>query len=345
MKNLILTLMIVGFLVGCGGGGGSSDNNDRKNESDNKEKNLNGVKYPESFRSIDNFPLSTFFVKDRSADILFLPIITRNINGQGLNIIELAEKSNLRRSHCEKGSTGETGLVYNNDMNSPSYQSGSGSFNFRTSSGVSYESIQFPDKSCIYSDFFHGYISYDIQTEYDTNKNYEISSNITATLGTSSEAFLINLEGDGYLDGSIGYSGSFVSTTNKNTIEISAPYMEVFKVITDISEPYQIGAFDKRDNTYFKNYIFKSKTVGDGVNKSIEISTSYQANFSYQSQDFILFYKDIQTRKGKKLSFSTEYELQIPNDLSKTVKATVNLNGGEMIITFTKDGQTEKKVI
>jgi len=58
---------------------------------------------------------------------------------------------------------------------------------------------------------------------------------------------------------------------------------------------------------------------------------------------FYFGYSGITNRNGSNFTGSREYELQVPNDPSKTVKITYDTSSG--ILTFTKNGKSDSEKI
>jgi len=348
VKNIILALTVVGFLVGCGGGGDNPSSDDSGNGgSPEGDQNSHSQSLIDSL-NIDNFA-SEMMPIDQPYELS--PILIRYINNmQGLVALEIAKNAGAVRSHCEKGITGELGLVHDSDFSSPKHGSGSGSFTFVASSGVMFEYVAQPDETCSYSDFFDGYISYDVDILNGDNHT-EISSNMSATLGSLNGPFLINLTTGGHLQGATGYRGDFQSKSDATTLEISLSFMEMFTVKTDISEPYAIGTYEKIDHIYYKNYLYKSTSTGEGSEESTTISQSHEAEFEYKNRSYkLLFSGNTLTQQGGSISkIVGNFELQDISEPTKTAKGTTtldrNADGIQYTYTFTKDGKTETKTI
>ncbi len=357
MKKTVLALVVAGFLVGCGGGGGdnpapSADGGDSSSQQQgdsqhsNSEQNSDSFAYPSTmFDSMEGvFTKSPIHKLDEARlNLLGLPILVEADGSvQGALALAIAEKAGVvQRSHCEKGSTGELGLTYEDDINSPNHGSGSGSFTFVASSGVMVEYVSEPDESCSYGNFFHGYLSYDVKNF--TDDSYE-KSDISGTLGTSNGYYFTNDSSGGYLHGANAYQGSFESKSifdkkeNISTIEVSTSFMEVFTANSNAAQ-YTMGAYEKRDNVLFKNFYFKSIT--DNEKDIINVTNNYEAHFSYKNQDFIL------SRKGNTIQDQTKqpsntgyvvYELQVVGKPEKNVKIEYSTSTG---LDFTKDGVTQ----
>ncbi len=325
MKNILLTLTITGFLVGCGGGGGSTPSSDNGEDSTsqqaNAQNNESSFEYPYGFGSFDTAYYSLTSTPVNEINIrTTLPSYIGLVSGEGLAALKVPPH---RRSHCDQGSLGEMNLQGDLDSSSPTFLSSSGSFNFDASTGI--ELID--RETCVYAHFYHGYISYDVKHDSEAStESYE------ATLGDPNGPFLISLS-DGSLVGADGYNGSFSVNYTSDTSEWTSPYIEHFNVKTDLSSPYTIGLYTKKNHVVFKNY--HRKEVKSGEN-SEHTTANYEAYFTYKGHDFKLYYSGETTRYDNSINNgSVTLELQAVNRPEKIVTMKINTQTG---ITYTKEG-------
>ena len=275
MRKSILALVIVGFLVGCGGGSGSTPSegsgqngstHQDGSQQQNSEDSLGIFEYPSGFNNFEDFQTAdlSYGVSQRSVDVEVAPMMVKgSFSPQAWNEVLIkrskSEDPELKRSHCEKGSAIGSNLTYIDDVNSEDFTSSSGVIEYTTSNGLMFEYVKAPDEVCSETGpFIDGRIEFDIDQKVIENpKSSDL--HITATFGTSSEPFFI---GSDTLNSSTGYKGTVEYTSDSTTTIVTSSFIEIFTVNSLINEPYTKGEYSKFNDVRYRD--FSSKFYGDG---------------------------------------------------------------------------------
>ncbi len=356
MKNILLTLTVVGFLVGCGGGGGSTPSassgqnggsHQDGSQQQNSEDNLGAFEYPSGFNNFEDFQTTdlSYGVSQRSVDVEVAPIMVKgSISPQAWSEVLIqrskSEDPELQRSHCEKGSAIGSNLTYIDDVNSEDFTSSSGVIEYTTSNGIMSEYVKAPDEVCSETgSFIDGRIEFDIDQKVIENpKSFDL--HIIATFGTISEPFFI---GSDTFNSSTGYKGTVEYTSDGTTTIVTSPFIEIFTVNSLINEPYTKGKYSKFNDVRYKD--FSSKTYDDGTTLTKELS--YIEEFTYKGREFVLYFDYKMSKINDEAIVNYDLTLKVPNDDSKTVVASFEkrFDTGIWKYTFTKDGKTQTKTI
>ena len=341
MKKSILALVIVGFLVGCGGGGGGSSPSEGARGSSDHSENSGGdggttqqsrFQYPNLF---EDYKIFKYTIDTKSTagvtvyalgDMGYLTsaIAVEAIVGLAVQgpLILIDDNPDTERGNCEKGSL--TSIQYSESSNPVM----SGTFEMDNFSGVSVN-IGGSGDECS-SGYFDGYIDY---------SNSEKIVTVTYGRAIIDEPFF---EGgsDGLFAGSMGLLGSLKvefpdHDSSIYTIE-DGKYLEIFEVESDLLTPYIKGSYKKRNLIVYRNAKISHIKKGD----QFTFNADYIREWNEFGETFVLYTKitDLIYTIDSGISAGTiRYELSVKGKPNRHIEADVSYNLGTTIHYIKED--------